>query len=288
MIRYEEVSYDCKDFIVLTDELDLYLNQAIGGEEKREKYKGFNHLDTMDYVIVSYEGSVPIGCAALRQFSKKEVELKRVFVRDDYRNKGVAAEIVRQLIDYSKLKGYHKIILETGEFLQASIKLYTKLGFQRINNYGTYVNMEESVCMGLELLNIKYSFGRTFNKNELKQLFQSVGWLSANYSDRIVKAFQNAGTVISAWDGNKLIGLIEVLDDGELTAYIHYLLVRPEYQRQGIGKTLLTMVREQYKEYLYLVVISENQKNVDFYKKMGFSMEEEATPLKILSREKKK
>lgn len=151
IIRYERVSYDCKDFIALTDELDKYLNKAIGGEEKREKYKRFNHLDTMDYVIVAYEESVPIGCAALRKFSEKEMELKRVFVREEYRNKGVAAEIVRQLIDYSRTKGYERIILETGEFLQASIKLYTKLGFQRISNYGAYVNMEESICMGLVL-----------------------------------------------------------------------------------------------------------------------------------------
>lgn len=52
----------------------------------------------------------------------------------------------------------------------------------------------------------------------------------------MTKAFQNAGAVISAWDGRKLIGLAGVLDDGELTAYIHYLLIRPEYQRRGIGR----------------------------------------------------
>lgn len=86
-IRYEEVSYDCRDFITLSNELDQYLNKAIGGEEKREKYKAFNHLDTMDYVLVAYINDIPVGCAALRQFSECEIEVKRVFVRENYRKK---------------------------------------------------------------------------------------------------------------------------------------------------------------------------------------------------------
>lgn len=50
------------------------------------------------------------------------------------------------------------------------------------------------------------------------------------------------------------------MDDGELTAYIHYLLIRPEYQRRGIGRKLLELVKEKYKDYLYLLVISEEKK----------------------------
>lgn len=53
---------------------------------------------------------------------------------------------------------------------------------------------------------------------------------------RIMVLASEAGAVyISAWDGEKLIGLINALDDGELTAYVHYLLVNPEYQKDGIG-----------------------------------------------------
>jgi ribosomal protein S18 acetylase RimI-like enzyme len=50
---------------------------------------------------------------------------------------------------------------------------------------------------------------------------------------------QNSSSVFSAWDGQKLIGLINVLDDGIMTAYIHYLLIMPEYQHIGIGKELI-------------------------------------------------
>ena len=71
-----------------------------------------------------------------------------------------------------------------------------------------------------------------------------------------------------------------------MTAYIHYLLVRPEYQRQEIGKTLIEMVKEQYKNYLYLIVISEDKKNIGFYVKSSFTEKKEATPLQVLRLDK--
>lgn len=281
-IRFEEVNYDYNDFIYLSNEMDEYLNIAVGGEQKREKYKAFNSLDTMDYVIVAYAGDVPAGCAALRKFSENKIEVKRVFVREAYRKNSVATGIIRRLIDYAVDNGYDKMILETGGFLRESVRLYTDFGFYRISNYGPYADMEESLCMELNLTKIRYSFQRGFQTDELKELYQSVGWLSADYADRMTKAFHNAGTIISAWAGKQLIGLAEVIDDGELTAYIHYLLVRSEYQGQGVGKKLLELTKKYYKNYLYLIVISEERKNVGFYENCGFVAENTATPLKIL------
>ena len=53
-------------------------------------------------------------------------------------------------------------------------------------------------------------------------------------------------TVITAWISGKLVGLINALDDGELTAYVHYLCVNPEYQGLGIGEELLKQIKEKY------------------------------------------
>lgn len=78
-------------------------------------------------------------------------------------------------------------------------------------------------------------------------------------------------TVITAWDGDKLVGLINVIDDGELTAYVHYLCVNPQYQGIGIGKELLKQIKEKYREYLYIIVIAENEKLIAYYKKNGFA-----------------
>ena len=128
---------------------------------------------------------------------------------------------------------------------------------------------------------ITYRTEKTFEEKELKDLFLSVNWLSANYADRLVKALQNSAAVISAWDGEKLVGLINAIDDGELTAYAHYLLVNPKFQRLGIGKELIDRLKKKYEGYLYLVLIAENKEVMHFYKKMGFVAEENATPMVI-------
>ena len=121
---------------------------------------------------------------------------------------------------------------------------------------------------------INYLETRDFTKEQLQSLFKSVGWLSANYPDRLFKALSNCETVFTAWDNDKLIGLINAIDDGELTAYVHYLLVNPEYQGKGIAGKLIDMVKEKYKNYLYLILVAENPPLVEFYKKNGF----DATP----------
>lgn len=121
---------------------------------------------------------------------------------------------------------------------------------------------------------ISYLETRDFTKVQLQELFKSVGWLSANYPERLFKAMNNCETVFTAWDNNKLVGLINAIDDGELTAYVHYLLVNPEYQGLGIASELLRMLKEKYKDYLYVILIAENKPLIDFYIKNGF----EATP----------
>jgi len=67
-------------------------------------------------------------------------------------------------------------------------------------------------------------------KKQLQDLFLSVQWSSGNYPDQLQIAMTNSHRVISAWNGDQLVGLINALSDGVMTAYFHYLLVHPDYQ----------------------------------------------------------
>ena len=128
--------------------------------------------------------------------------------------------------------------------------------------------------------NILYKTTNKFSAKELEELFLSVEWSSGNYPDKLVIAMENSSTVFSAWDGDKLVGLINAIDDGIMTAYIHYLLVMPEYQKCGIGKKLLNMVTEKYKDYLRILLIAYD-KEIAFYERHGFKAGEEKTPMFI-------
>lgn len=130
-------------------------------------------------------------------------------------------------------------------------------------------------------MKVEYKFVKKFTEEQLERLFRSVDWVSANYADRLVKAMKNSDTVVSAWIDGELIGLVNALDDGALTAYIHYLLVDPRYQGNGIASEMIGMLKEKYKDYLYLILIAENKKVVHFYEKMNFQSAEDATPMEI-------
>ena len=127
---------------------------------------------------------------------------------------------------------------------------------------------------------IQYKTIKNFSETELKNLFLSVNWSSGNYPDKLVIAMKNSSSVFTAWDEDMLVGLINVLDDGIMTAYVHYLLIAPEYQHIGIGEKLIKLVTEKYKDYLRIIVIAYN-KEIGFYNHCGFTIGEEKMPMFI-------
>lgn len=131
-------------------------------------------------------------------------------------------------------------------------------------------------------MEIRYEKVKTFTPEQLQRLFLSVEWSSGHYPQKLAVAMENSGSVFSAWDLGELIGLINVLDDGAMTAYIHYLLVDPKYQGQGIGKALLDMVKEKYEDYLRIILIAYDEE-IGFYQHCGFEKGENKTPMFITS-----
>ena len=128
---------------------------------------------------------------------------------------------------------------------------------------------------------IIYKDTKDFNVQELRELFLSVEWSSGHYPDKLVVAMKNSDSVFTAWDGDKLVGLINVLDDGIMTAYVHYMLVNPEYQGHGIGKRLICFVKEKYADYLKICLTSYS-KSIGFYENCGFTASK-STPMFITS-----
>ena len=80
----------------------------------------------------------------------------------------------------------------------------------------------------------------------------------------------NSTRVISAWDGDKLVGLVRALDDGETVAFLHYLLVDPAYQGQYIGDERMKRIMSFYQKLLYVKAMSSDPKTIQFYERYGF------------------
>ena len=131
-------------------------------------------------------------------------------------------------------------------------------------------------------MTIAYKDIHEFGREELERLFLSVGWSSGHFPDRLVAAMRNFGSVFSAWDGERLIGMVCVMDDGIMNAYVHYLLVDPEYQGKGVGRALTEMVKEKYRDYLRIAVIAYDDE-LAFYENCGFVKSRDASPMFITS-----
>ena len=133
-------------------------------------------------------------------------------------------------------------------------------------------------------MTITFTEEKCFRQDDVESLFLSVGWISGQHPSRLYRALMNSSTVMTAWDGQLLIGLLRVLDDGDMLAYIHYVLVRPEYQGRGIAGTMLNHIKEKYKNYLYIEVMPEEDRNASFYEKHGFTRMPGAAALQIINR----
>ena len=131
-------------------------------------------------------------------------------------------------------------------------------------------------------MDINYRDTHDFTKEELENLFLSVDWSSGHYPDKLVVAMENFKTVYSAWDDEKLVGMICAMDDGIMNAYVHYLLVNPEYHGQMIGRILVDMVKKKYEDYLRIAVIAYDNE-LHFYENCGFEKSNDASPMFITS-----
>lgn len=90
-------------------------------------------------LLLAFWNNEPAGCIALQPLSEDSVcEMKRLYVRPEYRKFGIGEELVKKLLEEAKEKGCRKMVLDTLERLQAAIRLYKKYGFENTSAY--YIN----------------------------------------------------------------------------------------------------------------------------------------------------
>ena len=87
--------------------------------------------------------------------------------------------------------------------------------------------------------------------------------------NRIKSMFDNSNLIISAWDEDKLVGLCRAPTDFSYCSYLSDLAVDMDYQRQGIGKTMIDLVKKEISDEVALILLS-SPNSMSFYPKVGF------------------
>lgn len=97
-------------------------------------------------LIVAEAGSALCGCVALKKIGDGICEMKRLFVKDAFKGKGIGKELVRRIIDEGRSKGYRFMRLDTLTSMKPALALYRSFGFSETEAY-VYNPLEGAVYM---------------------------------------------------------------------------------------------------------------------------------------------
>lgn len=100
------------DFLHLISELDEDIKIRDG--EEHHFYAQFNKTNSIQHVVVAYNGNKAVGCGAFKIYEGTIVEIKRMFVDPESRGKNIASQILTTLESWAKEQSFTSCILETG------------------------------------------------------------------------------------------------------------------------------------------------------------------------------
>ncbi|MHA4844397.1 GNAT family N-acetyltransferase [Flavitalea antarctica] len=150
MLNIKRTTSADPDFVNLVKLLDADL--AIRDGADHAFYSQYNKIDKIKHVIVAYDAGVPVACGAIKEYSSREMEVKRMFTAPEHRGKGAALQILTELECWASEMSYTSCILETGNKQPEAIALYHRAGYSIIPNYGQYTGVENSICFEKKLL----------------------------------------------------------------------------------------------------------------------------------------
>lgn len=133
------------DTIVLElfSEHDDFMIEFLGKDN--HYYTRYTENENIENVWVVYEENLPAGCVAYRTKADGIGEVKRLFIRNEYRGKGISKELLNLLEKHAREQGCTKLFLDTRITLEPAVSLYRSFGFDITFQQGLYVQMEKTL-----------------------------------------------------------------------------------------------------------------------------------------------
>lgn len=104
-------------------------------------------LDKYIHVLLYFDGDKPVGSLAISKPINNVVEIGRLYVLPEYRNKKIATELFEKAFAIINEEGNKSAILNTYKRFEAAVHLYKKLGFEIVETFDFLKNSPYSICM---------------------------------------------------------------------------------------------------------------------------------------------
>lgn len=129
-------------------------------------------------------------------------------------------------------------------------------------------------------MNIQYKTGRIPTTAEIIEVYNSAG-LNRPTADarRIAGMYANSNLVVTAWDGELLVGISRALTDFHYCCYLSDLAIRREYQKKGIGNELVRLTKEAIGPLSMLLLLAAPTA-MEYYPKIGMDKLDNAFMIK--------
>lgn len=160
-IRYVKSAEDISHIHTLLIEYAQSLNFSLcfqNFEKELNELPG-EYAEPTGTMLLAFDHDKLAGCVALRRINDNECEMKRLYVRPQYRGQGLGRKLAEVIISEAKNKGYSRILLDTVPSMNEAINLYTGLGFERVESY-RHNPIEGAVYMALNLKELSKSDNR--------------------------------------------------------------------------------------------------------------------------------
>lgn len=119
---------------------------------------------------------------------------------------------------------------------------------------------------------VSYRVGNKLDLDAVIELYNksTLGERRPVHSRRIMgDMIRHADLVVTAWDGDKLVGIARTLTDFSYVAYLADLAVHADYQRSGIGRALLEHTRKNLEDTCFITLLAAPKADA-YYEKIGF------------------
>jgi ribosomal protein S18 acetylase RimI-like enzyme len=128
---------DTPDARALIGELEAYLD-PLYPRESRHGYSVERLLEEAVAFFIIRDETAAVGCGGVKLSGKEYGEIKRMYIRPQFRGFGLAEMMLDHLTGYALAHGVEILRLETGIHQRAAIALYERAGFQRVPPFGNY------------------------------------------------------------------------------------------------------------------------------------------------------